>query len=278
MNGRIFKFVAALLLGLIGQLAQAGTVTYVYTDPQGTPLAEADASGNITATFDYKPYGSQVLGTPKAAPGYTGHVNDPDTGFVYMQARYYDPAVGRFLSTDSVGPSPGNTSTLNRYAYVGNDPIGKVDPSGNQEILVSELPPMLEPVKLGGVTGEDQVIGPRGTPLRPLDQLPEGSRDGPGAGKDFPRTKPRETPPCLYCDSKTSRNPGPDQHNNDHNIPKVQGGNNEEANRVDSCRTCNTSKGGRTPAQWYESLRNKIKQIFTPKPPPPPPPPPKRFA
>jgi uncharacterized protein RhaS with RHS repeats len=67
--------------------AQTSKVTYVYTDPQGTPLAEADANGNITATFDYRPYGSIALGTAPNGPGYTGHVNDTDTGLIYMQAR-----------------------------------------------------------------------------------------------------------------------------------------------------------------------------------------------
>ncbi len=66
--------VLPLLLVLGIAHAQSGKVTYVYTDPQGTPLAEADANGNITATFDYKPYGSQALGSPPAGPGYTGHV------------------------------------------------------------------------------------------------------------------------------------------------------------------------------------------------------------
>ena len=132
MNGRIFKVVVALLLGLAEQLAHAGTVTYVYTDPQGTPLAEADASGNITATFDYKPYGSQVLGNPKAGPGYTGHVNDPDTGFVYMQARYYDSAVGRFLSIDPVSPRDGRFA---RYNYASSNPVNRVDPDGRYDFI-----------------------------------------------------------------------------------------------------------------------------------------------
>ena len=60
-----------LLMLWLGGVAHAGTVTYVYTDPQGTPLAEADANGNITATFDYAPYGSQALGTAPSGPGYT---------------------------------------------------------------------------------------------------------------------------------------------------------------------------------------------------------------
>ena len=115
---------------LLGGLAHAGTVTYVYTDPQGTPLAEADQSGTITATFDYAPYGSQAMGTPPDGPGYTGHVNDPDTGLVYMQARYYDPAVGRFLSEDPVGPAAGNVFNVNRYAYANDNPIVNTDPTG----------------------------------------------------------------------------------------------------------------------------------------------------
>jgi len=108
----------------------ANTVTYVYTDPQGTPLAEADVNGNMTATFDYAPYGTQALGNAPNGPGYTGHVNDPDTGLVYMQARYYDPATGRFLSVDPVGPSAGNAFNFSRYAYADNNPVTYTDPTG----------------------------------------------------------------------------------------------------------------------------------------------------
>ena len=117
---------------LMATAAHAGSVTYVYTDPQGTPLAEADASGNITATYDYAPYGSQALGTPPSGPGYTGHVNDPDTGLVYMQARYYDPTVGRFISTDPIGPIVGNTFNFNRFMYANNNPIVNMDPNGKE--------------------------------------------------------------------------------------------------------------------------------------------------
>lgn len=124
------------LRGLLGGLmlwagvAHAGTHHYYYTDPQGTVLAKADASGTIIATYDYAPYGSQALGTAPSGPGYTGHVNDPDTGFVYMQARYYDPAVGRFLSIDPVSPSVGNSFNFNRYTYANDNPYRYTDPNG----------------------------------------------------------------------------------------------------------------------------------------------------
>ncbi|WP_188795400.1 RHS repeat-associated core domain-containing protein [Dyella nitratireducens] len=109
---------------------QSGAVTYVYTDPQGTPLAEADANGNITATYDYTPYGTTALGTPPKGPGYTGHVNDPETNLVYMQHRYYDPVTGHFLSVDPIATVPGNAFSFNRYDYVNNNPINHTDPDG----------------------------------------------------------------------------------------------------------------------------------------------------
>lgn len=130
MNSLKSILVIAALWALLSVFAHAGSLTYIYTDPLGTPLAEADTSGNITATFDYRPYGSLALGAAPNGPGYTGHVNDPDTGLVYMQARFYDPDTGRFLSIDPVNVSAGNVLTFNRYVYADNNPINKSDPTG----------------------------------------------------------------------------------------------------------------------------------------------------
>lgn len=129
MPTQLGSIVLGLVIGLDG-IAHAGTVTYIYTDPQGTPLAEADASGNIKATFDYRPYGSLALGTPPSGPGYTGHVEDPDANLVYMQARYYDSALGRFLSVDPKPPTTGNPFNFNRFAYVNDNPVNNIDPDG----------------------------------------------------------------------------------------------------------------------------------------------------
>lgn len=122
--------VLALWVSGFAHAQQNGTVTYVYTDPQGTPLAEADAQGNIIATYDYTPYGSIALGTPTNGPGYTGHVDDPETNLIYMQHRYYDPVTGHFLSGDPVVPTAGNTFSFNRYDYVNNNPVDHIDPDG----------------------------------------------------------------------------------------------------------------------------------------------------
>ncbi len=120
----------ALWVSGFAHAQQDGTVTYFYTDPQGTPLAEADAQGNIIATFDYAPYGTIALGTPPNGPGYTGHVDDPETNLIYMQHRYYDAATGRFVSVDPVSPTAANIFSFNRYDYANDNPARYIDPDG----------------------------------------------------------------------------------------------------------------------------------------------------
>jgi RHS repeat-associated protein len=116
---------------LVAGAAQAAeTVTYYYTSPQGTVLAKADSAGNLISTADYRPYGSQALGTPEQGPGYIGHINDVDSGLVYMQARYYDPEVGRFLSTDPAPKKPAEVFQFNGYVYANNNPTTNMDSDG----------------------------------------------------------------------------------------------------------------------------------------------------
>lgn len=98
-------------------------------------LAAADSAGIVLSSGDYRPYGSQVLRTPERGPGYTGHVNDVDSGLAYMQARYYDPQVGRMLSPDPHGITAANIRTFNRFAYANGRPIKNVGPDGRVVVV-----------------------------------------------------------------------------------------------------------------------------------------------
>lgn len=104
-------------------------VTYIHTDGLGSPVARTDAAGNVISRTRYEPYGLTAAGTTPTL-GFTGHVNDADTGLVYMQQRYYDPVAGRFLSIDPVTTDANTGGNFNRYAYTNNNPYRYIDPDG----------------------------------------------------------------------------------------------------------------------------------------------------
>ena len=71
------------------------------------------------------------IGSNNTTRGYTGHEMDASTGLINMNARPYDPILGRFLSADTVVPSAGNMQGFSRYSYVLNNPLLYTDPSGH---------------------------------------------------------------------------------------------------------------------------------------------------
>ncbi len=111
--------------------ANAQRVVYIHTDALGSVVLETDANREpVGPRSEYEPYGLMLAGSINNEPGYTGHVQDTATGLVYMQQRYYDPMLGRFLSVDPVTAN-GNTGTnFNRYWYANNNPYKFTDPDG----------------------------------------------------------------------------------------------------------------------------------------------------
>lgn len=114
---------------------KGGTVTYLHTDTLGSAVAETDASRALVGSRQYYKAFGDTVGTANDDVGYTGHKFDADLGLNYMQARYYDPVIGRFYSNDPVG-TLGHLNGLqgiqgfNRFAYVNNNPFKYTDPNG----------------------------------------------------------------------------------------------------------------------------------------------------
>jgi RHS repeat-associated protein len=127
---RYFLSIAVCGIFFMLTLPAQAVVTYIHTDILGSPVAESDNNGTLIKKLHYKPFG-ETLEAKQNTVGYTGHMEDKELGLTYMQARYYDPLIGRFYSNDPVGYSSENPlMSFNRYIYVNNNPYKYTDPNG----------------------------------------------------------------------------------------------------------------------------------------------------
>jgi RHS repeat-associated protein len=123
------------------------SVQWLISDQLGTPRMVLDQTGSLAnmKRHDYLPFGEELVAPisgRSAAQGYaggdgvrkqfTGKERDVETGLDYFYSRYYSATQGRFTSPDILLGQRGNPQTLNRYAYVMNNPLRYVDPLGYQ--------------------------------------------------------------------------------------------------------------------------------------------------
>jgi RHS repeat-associated protein len=158
---------------LIAETDANGVTTYEHTDALGSPVARSNAAGQLLSRTRYEPYGGFAAGnynpgsTGLTDIGFTGHVNDPDTGLVYMQQRYYDPIAARFMSVDPVVTNANTGKSFSRYEYASNNPYRYLDPEGRQVYEpIKAIPSSLDQINLQISLRPMPTFSPGGIPPR----------------------------------------------------------------------------------------------------------------
>jgi RHS repeat-associated protein len=111
-----------------------GTPHYYLYDGMGSTRTLTDMTGAVTDTYQYDAYGNLLdkTGSTINPYRYRGEQYDADLSAYYLRARYYQPGIGRFLTTDPVEGFPNSPISLHRYVYGNDDPINFLDPSGEK--------------------------------------------------------------------------------------------------------------------------------------------------
>ena len=123
---------------------QTTELYYYVLNAQGDVSAILDSGGKIAASYDYDAWGNcTVYNSSDAAIGdlnplrYRGYYYDAETGFYYLQSRYYDPAICRFINADTFATTDANgLLSANMFAYCENNPVGNSDSEGEFPIQV----------------------------------------------------------------------------------------------------------------------------------------------
>jgi RHS repeat-associated protein len=125
-------------LGLVGSETADGKFTSYVFDGQGSTLALVDGTGAVVRRHAYDPFGALVGGDALTQPfgfvGRYGVVTDAN-GLYYMRARSYAPALMRFTGQDYLLGHPNDPQTINRYLYVENNTLLRIDPLGEDKSI-----------------------------------------------------------------------------------------------------------------------------------------------
>ena len=119
-----------------------GSEYFYITNMQGDVIELVDMSGNSVVKYKYDAWGNIIYQTPNQTIGdinpfrYRSYYFDEDTGLYYLQSRYYDPEIGRFLSADGMIGKVSSVISHNMYTYCENNPVMYVDNNGEIAIFV----------------------------------------------------------------------------------------------------------------------------------------------
>jgi RHS repeat-associated protein len=109
------------------------TLNWTLSDHLGSSSVTTTANGTWYSELRYSAFGETRYssGITPTDYRYTGQLEQADVNLYYYNARWYDPALGRFIQADTIVPEPGSAKSYDRYMYVNNNPVRYTDPSGH---------------------------------------------------------------------------------------------------------------------------------------------------
>ncbi len=142
-NGLDFFYDTTGIAGLV----KDGEYFFYRKDAHGNVIAIINGDDGLIARYEYDAWGNNVVTDKDGNPvtsgigvlnpfRYRSYYYDTETELYYLQTRYYDPELGRFISQDSIEyAAPETINGLNLYAYCGNNPVMYVDPAGTSFLI-----------------------------------------------------------------------------------------------------------------------------------------------
>jgi RHS repeat-associated protein len=120
----------------------SGNVYYYFKNHLGSTATITNATGTICYDADFYPLGGELSFVSTCSQNYkfAGMERDPEDGLDHTLFRQYASNLGRWLSPDPLGGDVSNSQSLNRYAYVGNNPTNFIDPLGLDNVHIYEPP------------------------------------------------------------------------------------------------------------------------------------------
>ena len=110
-------------------------------------MSIVDGTGAVVVSYEYDPYGNIISASGELAEvnplRYRGYVYDQECNLYYLQSRYYDPKVGRFINADSYASTGQGILGYNMFAYCGNNPTNHTDPTGTWWWIIPIVIPFL---------------------------------------------------------------------------------------------------------------------------------------
>jgi RHS repeat-associated protein len=164
-------------LGPLYRVHQNASYDTLVRDGLGSVRLEVSGAGRITNAFDYTAYGALNASSSVPLLGFAGEHTD-SSGLIYLRARWHDPVIGRFTTSDPVGGKVSFPTTINAYGYARANPQFFVDPSGRCGFLIS----VCVGAVIGAVTGAAGAVAQGGSWQQVVKAAAVGAVGGAVAG------------------------------------------------------------------------------------------------